>query len=355
MELKTIQFEQSKFYNEADFDEVFIVKGTTDFEIHLSWGPSIDDKTRKLTIAVAHVICGFIQTKAVHSIGITTSFFNQYSVLLACLPCYSAFKDMYSKNANSEIRKSILKNNLNLPGDQCDTVYFYTMTQLQAFGMDAKSKSFIGFSKDPSEADIFEQILNTLGRMPSFQLAKVPQLSYISLLSLCSYKSENARTRSDEYGSYFSINNGLNALANFKDDNSLEIDEDFIFLLDALGYQIGFHYFDKSFIITNEQIEPLHNNFVNSKFNKSFTIFPPLPKGLELNVKTGSISGNPVVTSPNTIYIITMHDKIKYKHELELEVKESQSSISSGLITVLLLLLLVIFILIALGYKAYHH
>lgn len=360
MEFKTMQYQKRNFYKNVDFlNEPFIIKANTDFEIHVYWAVNIHPETKKSIETAARFVCSLIQSKAIHIIYVCNSDINQYSIPLALIDSYFTFKDMYSKSAHSEIKKSILKNNLNFEEEQCDSCFFYSMAQLQAFGFETKNqKSYIGFSSNPTNTQILEQILNTLGRIPSFKF-KMQSISYMSLLSLCSYKSENARTNSTEYGSYFSIDNGISELGTFKDDDSLELNEtDFVFLLDALGYKVGLVYIAKKIsLIQNELITPIYHNFANSEFKKTYSIFPELPKGLELNDK-GFIVGTPMVATANTIYSITTHDKVKYRNDIELEVKEVTQpyNISSGLMTafVLLLVLVIAFALVALGYKAYH-
>ena len=359
MEFKTIQFQKSKFYNEKEFQSEPTTIGK-DFKIKLHWHSSIDNELKLKVQTAAQNLCGIIKTDITHSIGIVQTPFNQASVELVLMPSYSKFKDTYSQNIHNETQKSVLGNNLNLSEEQCDGVFYYSLAQMQAFGFDSKKiNSYIGLSKNPTLKEITELLLNTLGRLPSFHLKKA-KLSYISLLSLCTYKSPNARTNSSEYGSYLSIDNGINSIGFLTDDDSLEFlneESNLLIVLDALGYTTHFDYLEHKFQwFQNEDIVPLHNSLVNFPFKKNFKVFPSLPKGLELCSGTGTIRGTPIVSQPKTIYLIIMNEKKECLIEIQIKTKEPPITFGSCLMTaaVVLILLLLIFASIAIGYKAYH-
>ncbi len=361
MEFKTIQFQKNQFYDQKDFLNSKTTTIGTDFKIQFYWHPNINDKMKTKVEEAARNLCSIIKTNITHTIGVVEASFNQSSVELVLMPSYASFKDLYSKNIQNDIQKSILQYNLTLSEEQCDSVFYYTLAQLQAFGFNSKKiNSFIGLNDDPSIKEITELILNTLGRLPSFYLKKT-KLSYLSLLSLCSYKAENERTNSSEYGSYFSIDNGINSYGLFTDDDSFEFiseESNTLNILNALGYEIQLNYKENKFILNqNDEIKPLYNNMINFPFKKIFKIFPLLPKGLEFNSLTGTISGTPIVQLSNQIYLITMNDKMESLIEIQIHEQQQPSiSISSSFMTatVILIIILLIFVCISIGYKAYH-
>ncbi len=384
MELKTMQYEKSHFYNENNFETKCEPLKKTNFEIQLFFekdfynlfsSSSSSSSSSSCYISLKNIIAvnnlrnaaihlsNMIETKTIHRVGICLNQDkNQYSVLLGLMPSLEVFKSTYK--ARTLTQNTMITNNFQLDESSiCGNVYFYTMTQLQAFGLKRKDDDsincFIGLKNDATFNECFELLLNTLGRIPAFRFKNKIDLSYISVLSLCTYKSENTRSNSSEDGGYFSIDHGKNSIGPFLDDDSLEWkisnnDVQNIHLLEVLGYDTPNLYYSKQryTLIKDEPNIEISNNYSNN--NVMFSIIPNLPKGLEFDSKTGKISGKPQQISENNLYTINLNGTSK-KSSLELQVKEQTSmpSISSGFINALVLFLILIFIFAAIicGYK----
>ncbi len=401
IDFKTIQIQQEDFYSTQLGKDIEIIKSLNPenkFEIHLCFGHDFPIQLQHVVRLEAQKLCDLIKTKAIHHVHVVSSVRNQYSVLVAILPSFEIFKNMY--NSSSEIQKIVLLNNFPLNAS-CDFVYFYTLTQFQAFGFKQSGKkinnlknAIIGLNYHDNNNisylrnQCFQLLLKTLGKLTSFNMLNC---NYMSIASLCIYKNITIRSSSSEYGSYISIDNGQTKLSYIKDDDSLDWDIDpnqnhylnqnqdlnqdqnillDICLLDILGYEIALLSYNKSKYIFNQNQEIkefIGNNFSN--FSKlSFSIQPELPDGMHFNSLTGQISGHPIKITKNILYCITMRiQEMKtniYNSKqtlIEIEIQDNNSvneaqSISNAMFTtfILLTVVLIAFLVIFLGYKAFN-
>lgn len=373
LELKTIQFEKNCFYDKLKFHNKYDSFKNNKFEIQLYFqdmskrSRCLYDHGEQNMKKAAMFLSSLMKTKAIHKIKICLEQDkNQYSVLLGLMSSFEHFKNIYK--SNTQIQKTLLANNFNLDENICDHVYFYTMTQLQAFGFSNNSTdsvdNYIGLTTDASYEECLQLLLCTLGKIPAFRFKNNP-CSYISLLSLCTYKSENVRCNASEYGNYCSIDNGKNALGLFVDDDSLEWDLTntnkninllHMDLLDILGYEtVELLYPEKKYSLVKNCDIKIVNNF---PFEANFSIFPKiLPKGLTFHSETGEINGQAQELSDNVLYTISLNNSQKNTCiELEIIDANVDPSLLSSFITAIVIVLILIFIfaVVVCGYKALH-
>ncbi len=355
-EFQTLQYQKENFYDgKATEDKSETVESKTNkCKFELVWGIGIQPQTKNRIRKQAEMLCGFISTSFTHRILIVASSSNQYSVLLALMPSFKTFNNMYI--AQTELQKKVKHHNFNLK-DEC-FVFFYTMSQLRSFGFHVATKGandkpdgIIGIN-DTSCTDeiILNLILNTLGRVPTFTTNNV---HYASVPSLCFFKSAAVRSNFEEYGTYLSCDNGKTALFDgyLRDDGSLEWEQKNnwnanLSVLEVLGYKlIELRYPNAKYeLAANKSILPI----LPLTFNRHclFTIHPELPDGLHFNHQTGEISGIPrKEAAVGNVYTITLQSLVDKKCEIEICIAypmlwDSPISIEGALVTGMILLLI---------------
>jgi len=200
------------------------VRGTNGFQIQLDWDSSVAESNKTYVMQGAQKLVDLLTTPVTHIVTVfsATSGLGESETSLLTL-MYDELRAIYNPKQNS-ITKLIYNYNLPATDPYPGTTYIMTPTQYKAFGGSTSttesSMIFINFAESSSYDLVgvsMHEITETMGRIGGFVESDV---TYTSLMDLCSFAGVGTRAIDFAPNSYFSPNNGTTNYSFFNTNTS---------------------------------------------------------------------------------------------------------------------------------------